>query len=108
MLLATSASAILNNPLTAKLPLPINITALLINVTAPFINIIASSIDITASPINALNIQLTEAKVITNYSRDLATLAKIYTKESKYSKNNKYFNYKLIIFNNFYNKISIP
>ena len=80
---------------------PINITASLINVTAPFINIIAP-------PINILNIQPTEAKVIINYSKDLATLAKIYIGKSKYSKEDNNFNYKLTIFNNLYDKVNIP
>ena len=59
------------------------------------------------SPTNILNTQLTEAKAITNYSRDLTTLAKIYTEESKYSKKDNNFNYKFIIFNNLYNKVDI-
>ena len=59
-------------------------------------------IDVTAPFINTLNIHLIEAKVVTNYSRDLATLVKIYIEESKYSKKNNNFNYKLIIFNNLY------
>ena len=79
MLSATSASATLNNFIMAKPP----------------------------SLINALNIQLTEAKATTNYSKDLTTLAKIYTEESKYSKKDNNFNYKLIIFNNLYNKVNI-
>ena len=65
----------------------------------------------TAKPllfINALNIQLIEAKATTNYSRDLVTLAKMYIKESKYSKEDNNFNYKLTIFNNFYNRVNIP
>ena len=61
------------------------------------------------SPINALNTQLIETRVTTiNYSRDLATLAKIYIEKSKYSKEDDNFNYKLIIFNNLYNRVSIP
>ena len=59
-------------------------------------------------PINALNTQLTEAKATTNYSRDLATLAKIYMEKSKYSRENNNFNYKLTIFNNLYNRVDIP
>ena len=58
-------------------------------------------------PINALNTQPIEAKAITNYSKDLVTLAKIYTEESKYSKKDNNFNHKLIIFNNLYNKVNI-
>ena len=75
----TPASAALNNLTMAKPPLPIN----------------------------ALNTQPTEAKATTNYSRDLATLVKMYIEESKYSKEDNNFNYKLIIFNNLYNKIDI-
>jgi hypothetical protein len=93
----TPALAVLNNlPPTAKLPLFINVTAppLPINATAP--------------SINTLKIQLTEAKATTNYSRDLATLAKIYTEESKYSRKDNNFNCKLIIFNNLYNRVNIP
>ena len=59
------------------------------------------------SPINALNTQLTEAKATINYSRDLATLAKMYIEESKYSEKDNNFDYKLIIFNVFYNKVGI-
>ena len=58
--------------------------------------------------INILNTQLIETKATTNYSRDLVTLAKIYMEESKYSKEDNYFNYKLIIFNNLYNRVDVP
>ena len=59
-------------------------------------------------PTNALNIQLIETKVTTiNYSRDLVTLAKMYTEESKYNKEDNNFNRKLTIFNNLYNKVGI-
>ena len=95
--LLTPALAILNDFfLTAKLPLFINVTGppLFINATAP--------------PINTLNTQLIETKVTTiNYGRDLVTLAKMYTEESKYSKKDNNFNYKLIIFNNLYNRVDI-
>jgi hypothetical protein len=84
---ATLALAALDNPPINKLPLPIN-------AMAPFIN--------------ALYTQLTEAKATANYSKDLATLAKIYTEESKYSKEDNNFNYKFPIFNNFYNRVNIP
>jgi hypothetical protein len=79
MLSDTPASVALNNLPIAKLPLPIN----------------------------ALNIQLIETKVTTNYNRDLATLVKIYTEKSKYSKENNNFNYKFIIFNDLYNRVDI-
>ena len=59
-------------------------------------------------PINALNTQPTETKVTTNYGRDLATLAKIYTEESKYSGEDDNFNHKLTIFNNLYDRVNIP
>ena len=79
--------AVLNNLfLIAELPLPISATA---------------------PSTNTLNTQLIEVKVTTNYSRDLITLAKIYTEESKYSKKDNNFNYKLMIFNNLYNKVNI-
>ena len=89
MSFAILALAVLNNlPLVDELPLPISVTATFIN---------------------TLNIQLIETKVTTiNYGRDLVTLVKIYTEESKYSKENNNFNYKLTIFNNFYNKVNIP
>ena len=63
-----------------------------INIMAPFINITALFIKVTAA---------------INYSRDLVTLAKIYVEESKYSKKDNNFNCKLIIFNNFYNRVGI-
>ena len=76
----TLASAALNNLFTAKPP----------------------------SPTNTLNTQLIKTKVTTiNYSRDLATLARMYTEESKYSKENDDFNCKFIIFNDFYNRVNI-
>jgi len=98
----TLASAVSNNlSPTAKLPLPINVTAPPTNVTAPPINI-------TAPSTNAPNTQPTETKVTANYGRDLATLAKIYTEESKYSREDNNFNHKLMIFNDLYNRVNIP
>ena len=85
MLSATLALATLNNLTTAEPPLSIN-------VTASFINITAFSIKVTAA---------------VNYGRDLATLAKMYMEENKYSKENDNFNCKLIIFNDFYNRVGI-
>jgi len=58
-------------------------------------------------PINTLNTQPTEAKATVNYSRDLATLAKIYTEESKYSRKDNNFNHKLTIFNDLCNRVNI-
>jgi hypothetical protein len=74
----------------------------------PPINKLPSSINATAPSINALYTQPTETKATINYSRDLATLAKIYTEESKYSGEDNNFNCKLTIFNNFYNRVNIP
>jgi hypothetical protein len=56
ILSATPALVILNNFSIVKLPLPINIIALLINVTAPPINITALSINIIALPINIIRV----------------------------------------------------
>ena len=87
MLFTTPALAVLNNfSFTAEPPLPIN-------ATAPFIN--------------TLNIQLIEIKGTANYGRDLATLVKIYTEESKYSREDNNFDRKLIIFNDLYNRVGI-
>ena len=91
-MLFTPTLAVLNDLPTAEPPSPINATAFSIDVTAPPINITAP-IKITAA---------------INYGRDLATLAKMYTEESKYSGENNNFNCKLIIFNDLYNRVSIP
>jgi hypothetical protein len=95
--LLTPALAVSNNlPFIAKLPL-------FINVTAP-----PSPTNATAPSINTLKTQPTEAKATTNYSRDLATLAKIYIEESKYSREDNNFNRKLIIFNDLCDRVDIP
>ena len=39
----------------------------------------------------------------TSYSKEIANIAKIYTKEQKYSSINKSLNYKLTIFYDIYN-----
>ena len=85
--------AVLNDLPTAEPPSPTNVTAPPMNVTAPPINVTAPPIKVTAA---------------VNYGRDLATLAKIYTEESKYSGEDDNFNRKLIIFNDLYNRVSIP
>ena len=110
LILSTLTLAILNNLFTAEPPLPINATASSTDVMALFTNVMAPPLPInaTAPSINTLKTQPTEAKATTNYSRDLVTLAKIYTEESKYSKEDNNFNYKLIIFNNLCNKVNIP
>jgi len=88
----TPTPAVLNNLPTAKPPSPTNVTAPPTDVTAPSTNVTAPS---------------TEAKA-TTYGRDLATLAKIYTEESKYSGEDNNFNRKLTIFNDLYNRVNIP
>ena len=103
--LFTPTLAVLNDLFTAEPPSPINVTAFFTDVTAPSINDIAPSIDVTAPPINITALIKVTAAV--NYGRDLATLAKMYTEESKYSKKDNNFNRKLIIFNNFYNRVGI-
>ena len=103
---STPTLAILNNLPIAELPLPIDVTAPPTDVTAPSTDVTAPPTDITAPPINvtAPSIKVTAA---VNYGRDLATLAKMYTEESKYSGEDNNFNRKLIIFNNLYNRVSI-
>ena len=118
LILSTLTLAVLNDLPMAEPPLSIDVMAPFINIIAPFIDVTAplpintlNNLSITKppSPINALNTQLIETKVTTiNYGRDLATLAKIYTEESKYSGENNNFNYKLTIFNNLCDKVSIP
>ena len=116
----TLTPAISNNLPTAELPSinvtahPINVTAPPTNVTAPPINVTAPSIDVTApSPTNVTapptNATAPSIKAIAavNYGRDLVTLVKIYTEESKYSGEDNNFNCKLIIFNNLYNRVGI-
>jgi hypothetical protein len=95
----TLTPAVLNNLPMAEPPSPIN-------TTAPPINIMAPSTNVTASPIN---VAAPSIKVIAtiNYGRDLATLVKMYTEESKYSGEDDNFDRKLTIFNNLYNRISI-
>ena len=89
----------------AEPPSPINVTAFSINITAPPINNTALFIDVTALFINITAFIKVTAAI--NYGRDLVTLAKIYTEKSKYSKENDNFNRKLIIFNDFYNRVGI-
>ena len=92
MLSAIPALTTLNDLSITEPSSPINIMAPFINVTASLINIIASPIKVTAT---------------VNYGKDLTTLAKMYTEESKYNKKNNNFNYKLVIFNNFYSRVNI-
>jgi hypothetical protein len=83
--LPTLTLAVLNDLPTAEPPLPTNVTAPPMNVTAPPTKVIAA----------------------VNYGRDLATLAKIYTEESKYSGEDDNFDCKLTIFNDLCNRVSI-
>ena len=109
----TLTLAVLNNLPTAELSSPTDVTAPPTNVTAPSTNVTAPSTDVTAPPINAtapsINVTAPPINVIApsikvtaavNYSRDLATLVKIYIEESKYSREDDNFNRKLTIFNN--------
>ena len=113
-MLSTLTLAVLNDFSTAKPPLFIDITAPSINIMASFmdimaplpINIMVPFINVTAPFINAIALFI-KATAAVNYGRDLATLAKMYTEESKYSKEDDNFNYKFIIFNNLYNRVSI-
>jgi hypothetical protein len=82
--LPTLTPAVLNNLPTAKPPLPINITAPPTNAIAPI-----------------------KVAATTNYGRDLVTLVKIYTEESKYSREDDNFNRKLMIFNDLCNRVEI-
>ena len=43
-----------------------------------------------------------------NYEKELTNLAKLYTKNIKYSGNNDNFDYKLMIFYNLYEKATLP
>ena len=84
--LSTLTPVVLKNLPIAKPPSPINVMAPPINATAPSIKAIAA----------------------VNYSRDLVTLVKIYTEESKYSRKDNNFDRKFTIFNNLYNRVGIP
>jgi len=66
---------------------------------APPINITTPPTNVTAPPIKVI--------AAVNHSRDLVTLVKIYTEESKYSKEDDNFDRKLIIFNDLYNRVGI-
>ena len=100
----TPTLAVLNNLPTAELP-STNVTAHPTNVTAPPTNVTAPSTDVTAPPINVT--APTKVTATVNYGRDLVTLVKIYTEESKYSGEDNNFDRKLIIFNDLYNRVSI-
>ena len=86
-------------PFTDVTAHPIDVMAYPIDVTAPLIDITAPPMDVTAPPMNIT--------ATVNYGRDLATLAKMYTEESKYSRKDDNFNHKLTIFNDLCNKVSI-
>ena len=105
-MLFTLTLAVLNDLPIAEPPSPINVTVFFIDVTASPINNTASFIDVTAPSINITALIKVTAAV--NYGRDLVTLAKMYTEESKYSKKDDNFDYKFTIFNDFCNRVSIP
>ena len=83
-----------------------DVTAYLTDVTAHPTDVTAYLTDVTAYPTD-VTAPLINVTATINYSRDLATLAKMYMEESKYSKEDNNFNYKFIIFNNLYNRVSI-
>ena len=117
----TPTPAVLNDLPTAELPSPTDVTAPSTDVTAhptdvtahptdvmaPPTNVTAPSINVTAPPINATASSI-KATAAVNYGRDLATLVKIYTEESKYSGEDDNFDRKLTIFNDLYNRVGIP
>ena len=111
---STPTLAVLNDLFIAEPPSPMNVTASSMDITAPLINDTAPSIDVTAPlfmnvttpPINIIAPSIKVTATI-NYGRDLVTLVKMYTEESKYSGKDNNFNCKLIIFNNFYNRVDI-
>ena len=43
-----------------------------------------------------------------NFGKELANLAKLYTKDTKYSGEDDNFDYKLMIFHNLYKKATLP
>ena len=77
------------------------------DVTAPFTDVTAYSTDVTA-PLTNVTAPPTNVTATVNYGRDLATLAKMYTEESKYSREDDNFNRKLTIFNDLCNRVGIP
>src|ERR1700722_3047703 len=81
--LPTLTLAVLNNLPTAKPPLSTNVAVPPMNATAPFINVMAPTINVTAPS--------TKVIAAINYSKDLATLVKIYIEESKYSREDDNF-----------------
>jgi len=103
----TLTLAVLNDLPTAEPPSPTNVTAPLTNVTAPPTNAMALSTNVTASPTNVAAPFIKVTATI-NYGRDLATLVKMYTEESKYSGEDDNFDRKLTIFNDLYDRVGIP
>jgi hypothetical protein len=109
----TPTPAVSNNLPTAELSSPTDVTAPPTNVTAPSTdvtapptNVTAPSTDVTAPPINVT--APTKVTAAVNYGRDLATLAKMYTEESKYSGEDDNFDRKLTIFNDLCDRVGIP
>ena len=105
---STLTLAVLNDFFIAKPPSPIDVTAPSINVMAPFIDVTASLPMNVMVPFTNVTAPPTNVTATVNYGRDLATLAKMYTEESKYSGKDNNFNYKLTIFNDLCNRVGIP
>jgi hypothetical protein len=111
----TPTPAVSNDLPTAELPSPTDVTAPSTDVTAPSTdvtapsptNVTAPSTNVTAPPTNA-TAPSTKATAAVNYGRDLATLAKMYTEESKYSGEDDNFDRKLMIFNDLCDRVDIP
>lgn len=96
----TPTPAVSNDLPTAEPPSPTN-------VTAPPTNATALSTNVTTSPTNVAA-PSTKVTATINYGRDLATLAKMYTEESKYSGEDDNFDRKLTIFNDLCDRVGIP
>ena len=105
---STLTLAVLNDFFIAKPPLPIDVTAPFINVMAPFIDVTASLPMNVTAPFTNVTAPPTNVTATVNYGRDLATLAKMYTEESKYSREDNNFDCKLMIFNDLCNRVGIP
>ena len=83
------------------------LTPLMLSITLVLILAILNNLFVTEPPLPINVIAPIKVAATTNYSRDLATLAKIYTEESKYNREDDNFNCKLMIFNNLCNRVKI-
>ena len=106
MLSTTPTLAVSNDLPTAELPLPTDVTAPFTDVTAHPTDVTAHLTDVTAPPTNVTAPPMNVTATV-NYGRDLATLAKMYTEESKYSREDDNFDCKLTIFNDLCDRVGI-